>query len=117
MIFFKGQKAVPWTRANPDVANQDFSHMGRDLCISESEFAKTRSLGGGIRTSASGNQIRCTRCRAKRAFDAVRWSPETFANKVRTRPLSNGDAEVRISRVTNITERGPWLPRRRRAAI
>jgi hypothetical protein len=53
-------------------------------------------LGGGIRTSASGNQIRCTRCRAERAFDAVRWSPETFANKVRTRPLSNGDADVRI---------------------
>src|SRR6266516_5942327 len=42
---------------------------------------RTLSLGGGIRTSASGNQIRCTRCRAKRAFDAVRWSPETFANK------------------------------------
>ena len=39
-----------------------------NLCISESEFAKTLSLGGGIRTSASGNQIRCTRCRAKRAF-------------------------------------------------
>jgi len=32
-----------------------------NLCISESEFAQTLSLGGGIRTSASGNQIRCTR--------------------------------------------------------
>jgi hypothetical protein len=25
MIFFKGQKAVLWTRANRDVADQDFS--------------------------------------------------------------------------------------------
>jgi hypothetical protein len=44
--------------------------LGREdssLCIA-CEFAKTLSLGGGIRTSASGNQIRCTRCRAKRAF-------------------------------------------------
>src|SRR6516162_9738280 len=28
MIFFKGQKAVLWTRANRDVANQDFSDHG-----------------------------------------------------------------------------------------
>ena len=27
MIFFKGQKAVPWTRANRDVADQDFSDL------------------------------------------------------------------------------------------
>src|SRR5262245_25452012 len=27
MIFFKGQKAVLWTRANRDVANQDFSDL------------------------------------------------------------------------------------------
>ena len=31
-----------------------------NLCIPESAFAKTLSLGGGIRTCASGNQIRCT---------------------------------------------------------
>ena len=31
-----------------------------NLCIPEWAFAKTLSLGGGIRTCASGNQIRCT---------------------------------------------------------
>jgi hypothetical protein len=34
-----------------------------NLCIPGSAFAKTLSLGGGTRTSASGNQIRCTHCR------------------------------------------------------
>jgi hypothetical protein len=40
--------------------------LGREdsnLCIPESAFAKTLSLGGGTRTSASGNQIRSTHCR------------------------------------------------------
>ena len=27
MIFFKGQKAVPWTSANRDVAEQGFSDL------------------------------------------------------------------------------------------
>jgi hypothetical protein len=37
-----------------------------NLCISESEFATTLSLGGGIRTSASRNQI-CGRSKATKS--------------------------------------------------
>ena len=35
-----------------------------NLCVPESELAKTLSLDGGIRTSASENQIRRTRRRS-----------------------------------------------------
>jgi hypothetical protein len=49
-----------------------------NLCISESEFAKTLSLGGEIRTSASGNQICCTRCRAE--WRCRRSNPATPAS-------------------------------------
>jgi len=38
MIFFKGQEAVPWTRANRDVADQDFSDLRPS--VQDAEFRR-----------------------------------------------------------------------------
>jgi hypothetical protein len=71
-------------------AGQPTAWLGRqdsNLCISESEFA-TLSLGRGIRTCASGNQIRCTRssesrsahaCRTARCEKAILRPPQSSA--------------------------------------
>src|SRR5262249_39062195 len=38
MIFFKGQKAVPWTRANRDVADQDFSDLRASVRVEDWDY-------------------------------------------------------------------------------
>src|SRR5215468_2257409 len=42
MIFFKGQKVVPWTRANRDVADQDLSDLRSS--VQDAEFRRRRAL-------------------------------------------------------------------------
>src|SRR5258707_12422856 len=42
VIFFKGQKAVPWTRANRDAASQ-----AREVCSDLTAYSATWSSGNG----------------------------------------------------------------------
>src|SRR6516162_3239027 len=43
MIFFKGQKAVLWTRANRDVPDQDFSDLRPN--VQDAEFRRSMKPG------------------------------------------------------------------------
>src|SRR5262249_16278350 len=55
MIFFKGQKAVLWRRANRDVANHDFSRakfcVAFHMCGSAGNSPRARLLIGNFRPS------------------------------------------------------------------
>jgi hypothetical protein len=68
MIFFKGQKAVPWTRANRDVADQDLSDLRSS--VQDAEFRRWRALTllhsgySGREARALGSARRCHRADA-----------------------------------------------------
>src|SRR6266436_6060716 len=49
LVFFKGQKAVPWTRANPDAASQ-----AREVCSDLTVYSATRSSSNRVHADERG---------------------------------------------------------------